>query len=781
MQNRLYIYPTSRAIRAAKANFLEQNTLLPKMVTVADFESRATLSGELALVNRIQRKLFLREASSFKEIDPILKDTSLVKFYTHADDFFNFFQEISAEGVSINELFMADTYAEFERDLALLERVLHNYRAILEQHKLTDRIFLPSNYKLNRSYIESFDSFYIELEGYLTKFELELFVAVAKIRPFIIKLRTTPFNQKIVESFRSLGVELEEGSEIKFDLATKRILESKRLPLEIKSEVVESIERIEQIAIAIAKIEEMVQSGIEPQKIALIVPDESIVPLIRAFNRKKNFNFAMGQSFRYHQAYKFLDQIYRFFSGDKIAKEFLEHNGFDFSKLQSSTKVAAEAFFEQLSSLQIPLFSSEELMRELDKLNLLELYHNFLHTMQGREFSFKEWLFLWLYELGEHTLDDTQGGKVTVMGVLESRGMSFDGVVVLDFNDDKVPAISNKDRFLNSSVRAHAKLPTKSDRENLQKHYYTRLLERAKRSVLLYAKSDNLQASKFLYELGLHENIKRYKTPHELLFAHKSRYNAFSHLNDIEFAYDAKAAEWSPSKLKTFLECRRKFYYRYVAKIQEPKSEEINDGQLLHTLLYRVIQAGKEYLDVKELEQAIAKELGKMEYADTILLYKKPLWQNILKGFIREQVEHFRDGWRVEKCEFELKGEIGGLRFKGRIDRMDCKDDMRLVIDYKSGSISSANSKNVEKLNDFQMSIYSRLMGATNSVDFAFIEILEGGKMSYLTAPQEKDAKLLEHIEYLKSKKSFVAERCEDLQKCRYCPYQLLCHRGEYL
>ena len=112
---------------------------------------------------------------------------------------------------------------------------------------------------------------------------------------------------------------------------------------------------------------------------------------------------------------------------------------------------------------------------------------------------------------------------------------------------------------------------------------------------------------------------------------------------------------------------------------------------------------------------------------------------------------------------------------------MDRKGDMRLVIDYKSGSISNANSKNVEKLDDFQMSIYSRLMGAPGNVDFAFIEIFEGGKMSYLKAAQEKDAKLLEHIEYLKSKKSFVAERCEDLHKCRYCPYQLLCHRGEYL
>ncbi|HHH20467.1 MAG TPA: PD-(D/E)XK nuclease family protein, partial [Nitratifractor sp.] len=517
-------------------------------------------------------------------------------------------------------------------------------------------------------------------------------------------------------------------------------------------------------------------------KIALIVPDESIVPLLRSFDRAQNFNFAMGQSFREDISYKFLDQLHNYLSGDGVAKEFLQHNSFDFSLAIPAEAIGVEEFFALLKTLNIPRFNSETLLEELEKVNLLESYYRFVHIFKTRELHFKEWLFIWLHELGEHSIDDTRGGKVTVMGLLESRGILFDGVVVLDFNDDKAPSVSNKDRFLNSSVRAAAKLPTKTDRENLQKHYYARLLEKAKSSVLIYSSSDNAQPSKFLYELGVAGSIKRYKTPHELLFNTKSNYNAYKHMDDIEFDFDAHATVWSASKLKTFLECRRKFYYRYIKGLQEVRESELNDGAILHTLLYRVINPQSSYSESSELKKALLQEMAKIESADNRLPYKRLLWDAMLDGFVQKQIEHFRSGWQVANCEFEASGTIAGLEFKGRIDRMDSKDTQSLIIDYKSGSIQSANGSKIENLADFQMSIYAKLLDRpVDNIDIAFVEILNGGKLTYLQSPQEKEEKLLEHIEYLKSQKSLRAERCEDLQKCRYCPYTLLCHRGEYL
>ena len=45
-------------------------------------------------------------------------------------------------------------------------------------------------------------------------------------------------------------------------------------------------------------------------------------------------------------------------------------------------------------------------------------------------------------------LDDNNGGPVRVMGVLETRGVSYKGVILVDFNDEFVPKKSDKDLFL---------------------------------------------------------------------------------------------------------------------------------------------------------------------------------------------------------------------------------------------------------------------------------------------------------------------------------------------
>ena len=56
------------------------------------------------------------------------------------------------------------------------------------------------------------------------------------------------------------------------------------------------------------------------------------------------------------------------------------------------------------------------------------------------------------------TLDDVRGGKITVRGVLESRGIAYRAVVIVDVNEGIVPVSSSKDRFLNTAVRAFAGL-----------------------------------------------------------------------------------------------------------------------------------------------------------------------------------------------------------------------------------------------------------------------------------------------------------------------------------
>jgi hypothetical protein len=67
------------------------------------------------------------------------------------------------------------------------------------------------------------------------------------------------------------------------------------------------------------------------------------------------------------------------------------------------------------------------------------------------------------------------------------------------------------------------------------------------------------------------------------------------------------------------------------------------------------------------------------------------------------------------------------------------------------------------------------------NLSLAFMKILENGSVEEITVLEEKNALLAEHIIDLKQTTSFVAEKCDDLKKCKYCEFALMCERGEYL
>ncbi len=785
MKNIAYIYPTSRAIREKKEQFLKENALIPKMFTVADFESRVVLTP-YKRVDTLHRTLFLKEASKQEKFNRFFKERSLVRFYTQSDDFFKFFEELALEKVSLNDLYLADTYAEFAEDLELLGELLADYEKILKDHNYTDRAFLPKEYHINWDFLDNFDAFHFLLEGFLSRFELELFFEIAKRKPFIIEFRTTQFNTKMIESFREFGIELKSFYSYHIDLSSLKIIKATSCNLSFENiEVLKVKERLEQIALAFAKIEAFVQSGIEPQKIALITPDETIAKMIATLDREHNCNFAMGRSFADEKSTIMLIQIERFLKGESLAKDFLEHQEFNrelLERLRVQEKMDVKGFFTLLKELELPLYKEEDFLEQLDSYNLLRKFYNFTKVFGAYHFSFKEWLFFWLDILKKHTLDDVSGGKVTVMGLLETRSVTFDAVVVIDFNEGIVPARVSKDRFLNSAVRSYAKLPTSKDRENLQKHYYARLFEKAKKTALIFVENAETAPSRFLYELNLTDKIKHYQAALEIFYPQKSCFFDKAHLEDKEIAFDAKSMLWSSSKLRLFLECKRKFFYRYILKLQEDEqSLEASDGSILHALLAKVLVPGRNFDSLEELKKAFLVALEEFSHNKNFA-FRSRLWVKFIDKFLAAQIEHFKNGWSIKRVEHGVRGFINGLEFTGRVDRIDKRGDFYLVIDYKSSQSATRTVKNLEKITDFQMSIYKRLLALNDTkVDFAYWPILEGGRLHLLEEQEEKEQKLLEHIEYIKAQKSFVASRCENLQLCRSCSYRLLCHRGEYL
>ena len=784
--NQLYIYPTSRALRTVSSQHKEQDGFLPALMRMDEFEQRAILLENKIQIDPLQRILLLREAASFEAFDDLKVDLSLVRFFTKSDALFKFFEELAVEQVGFDTLADADAYAEFETHLSILERLLENYKKLLEVKGFTDKAFIPSTYKLNEGFLEGYEIIEIHLEGYLSHFELELLECVAQQTPLIIHYTTSKFNMKMQERFESIGIVLPNHKHVSFSLTDKKVISAVNNDASINAKVFSVEEKEEQIALAFVQIEQMVNDGIAPEEIVLILPDESFKEHFTLFDTHNNLNFAMGYDYSKGRIYKSLEALFGHWQNfDADSKYLLERYGLNLEEIEKVTptkRCSIEVFFSLIDGLKLldtPLVDGEKKEKYSERVQ--EKYLHFLKIFNTQELSQKEWLFLWLKALSQITIDDVRGGLITVMGVLETRGVSFEGVVIVDFNEGIVPATSSKDQFLNSAVRAFANLPIKNDREALQKQYYKRLLEQAKQSVILYSTSDNKLPSKFLYELGL-DKVAATSAQTNLLYNQPSQ--LAEEKDPMVEHFNAHDIVWSASRLKTYLECKRKYYYRYIQKINAKKEEELNEGAFLHSLLDHLHREKESYNSKEEMQKSIDILLDKLlPFDDAKIAYQKLLWKEKLKGFVLSQIEHFKADWKVVEREKEFQEDIGGLRFKGRIDRIDQDATQTLVLDYKSGQTKEANkTKNLEKLTDFQMSIYYQMLQAKyQNINLAFLKIFENGEVEEITALEEKNQLLFEYIIEIKQTKSFIANKCEDLQKCKYCEFTLMCERGEYL
>lgn len=788
----LYIYPTSRALRVVSAQFKEQDSFLPTLMRMDEFEKRAMLFENKIQIDPMERILLLREAASFEDTNDLNLHSGLVHFFTRSDAVFKFFEELAAERIDFNTLGRADAYAEFELHLQILQTILNNYKDLLDQRNLIDKAFIPEQYTINTGFVQTYECIEIYLEGYLSHFEFNLIDKVSQATKVLFHYTTSKFTVKMQERFEAYGIHLPDDSHVIIDFSTKKILSATAAKDKIEAEVIGVEERHEQIAFAFTKIEEMVRAGIDPEKIALILPDEQLKESIALYDRLGNFNFAMGYDYSKQKNYKMLAALYAYWQNfEKEQWLLLKYYGMETQNLQDvnpNKKVKADDFFILLDQSKLldcplmPILQAENEKKPKYNEKAYEAYLHFTKVFSIHVLSIKEWLFLWMKALDTITIDDVRGGKITVMGVLETRGVSFEGIVIVDFNEGIVPASSSKDQFLNSAVRAFAGLPTKNDREALQKQYYKRLLEQANQAVILYCSSDNKLPSKFLFELGLYDTQQR--SGQLDIFYGESSGLVLSFEDPVVESFDAFSFTWSASRLKTYLECKRKYYYKYIQKIEAKKDEELNEGAFLHTLLEHVYAKNDTFATVEALEKRLHKSLDELlPHEDAKTAYQKLLWKEKLKGFIQTEVRYFNDCWKVVAREIEIKGKIGGLDFKGRIDRIDQNATDTWILDYKSGSTAEANKvKNLETLNDFQMSIYHYLLGPRyQNIKLSYVKILENGQREDIEALDEKNARLAEHIVNLKQSRHFVAKKCEDLQKCNYCEFALTCERGPYL
>ncbi|MFA6189423.1 MAG: PD-(D/E)XK nuclease family protein [Sulfuricurvum sp.] len=770
------VFPTSRAIRNALDGCVEG--FLPTFMGMSDFLDRAILTENVVIPDDDLRLLGLHEASDFSSFSSLQIERNFFTFIQNSQYIFRFFEELSGEMVDISALENADIYGEYEEHITILKHLLHRYGEVTIAKGWSDPIFSKSVVKINEGYVREFDSVTVHVEGYLSRYELKVLEACAAITPLQCVYHATAYNEKMTERLRKLSIEVEEGHRIVFSLSTRQIIES--MPIEKLGNVICEVfrNRLIQVGFVKAKIANMVEDGISPENIVVVVPDEQFARYLRLLDEENNFNFAMGTSMEDERIIRNIDAI------ELYLEEQSAENKARVSKVDSDliewVKGHYRIPFSYVDLEHLCETLSESIQRAEAKEILSEELHRFKPLCDALStVEFKSAMRIFLNRVKSRSIDDVGGGKITVMGLLETRGMSFEGVIVVDFNEGYVPHRSQKDLFLNTQTRKIADLPTTADRESLQKHYYWMLFNRARKVAIACVQNAESVPSRFLLQLGI--RMREAKVDYASAILPKPLFNERER-RVIESEYDFTAHALSSSGLKSFLTCKRQFYYKYIEKIKEHEkpqdlSREREVGNRLHNALEKIYALSDHYKSALEIKQALGNALHADESYDVLQRYVEELWIEKLVPFYEYESKRFASGIRVGYREKESDAIIEGIRLTGRIDRIDRTDDGLEVLDYKTGKYASTSSDVSDKDVDYQLSIYALLCEQLGTVARCGVYDLNTGKIEFEQFLEAKTQKLKEILQMLSSNKQWVWEMSEDLSHCRYCTYATLCER----
>ncbi|KMZ47087.1 exonuclease [Helicobacter pylori] len=766
----LFVFSSTRRL---KHFYLEQGEgFLPNAMSMGNFFEQAfyipnkkKIPNNARLILMIDTiKAIAKEKKSILE-GLLLFENSFLGYLESTSFLFDLFDELSSACIKLNELSSKDIYLDYEKHLEVLEMIYERYIKKLEGLGFYDKI-MQEKPTILKEFFEHFSSIEWHLDGFMSVFERQCLLEVAELVPITLHLSCDKYNQKFLEF---LNLKLEIDCCYSIDFKTQKILSQTFNDQKIEPKLYANSSYLKQSALVLQTIEEYLQQDNDPNKMAIITPNADFLPFLKLLDQNNNLNFAMGLGAKNSPYYTELVKIL----------EDLETSGFDLSAspLLDLENLTLPLLEQQSSKEKAPLKEAHS--------QIMHQYHLLKDTLKN--YSLKDLLHLYLQEFeANFRLDDSSGGKIRVMDTLETRGMQFDKVVIVDFNETCVPSLKDCDLFLNSALRKSLNLPTLLDKKNLQKHYYYQLFKNSKEMALSYIESETSKVSKMLLELDL--PIEPVKDAYTLF--------APTPLKDYQ-EEEIKAAipkdfSFSASSLNAFLTCKRRFYYHYIKRFKESPKDESNSavGSLLHELLKEAYEKNKNPYALEERLIQLLKtreNITPKERLDTLIALKK------IQAFYAKEKERFKAKIKILDLEKSFETTIQGVAFKGRIDRIDkTADNEMILLDYKfkselkldnmsktqRGGLSPIEIAQIST--DYQMAIYAftlKNLGYKEPIKAFFYDLRKGELL------EEEELTLQAKMHYLefslipKLKQEIVFKKTLEVKDCEYCSFKDMCNR----
>lgn len=325
-----------------------------------------------------------------------------------------------------------------------------------------------------------------------------------------------------------------------------------------------------------------------------------------------------------------------------------------------------------------------------------------------------------------------------VMGVLETRNLDFEHVLLLSCNEGNMPKGVNDSSFIPHSIRQAYELTTVENKVSIYAYYFHRLLQRAKDVTILWnnATEDGQRGEMSRFMLQLLVESRQHITQHTLQSGKSiARYTPAPiektpHVLDLlNQQFIGPDALLSPSAINKYMRCQLQFYYRYIAGIKEPDEpadeQELDNrifGNIFHQAADTLYHQLPKHVTREALDQLLKSKIAIGKAVDDAFHEELPhaligglhlINREVIIRYLRQLIEIDKalapfDILGLERDVYRelavTDGQSAGsllLRLGGRIDRLDQMSDGRIrVVDYKTSSKKIKYLNSVEDIFD---------------------------------------------------------------------------------
>ena len=437
-----------------------------------------------------------------------------------------------------------------------------------------------------------------------------------------------------------------------------------------------------------------------------------------------------------------------------------------------------------------------------------------------------------------------------VMGLLETRNLDFRHLVMLSVNEGQLPKKGGDSSFIPYHLRKAFGMTTIEHKIAVYAYYFYRLLQRAERVTLMYNNSsDGLNRgewSRFMLQLLVESghvivqqtleagqspiqtsSIRIPKTPEVMERMHRI-YN---------LAYNEKA-RFSPSALNCYLDCKLRFYLKYVAGLQAPEevSAEIDSatfGSIFHKAaeyIYKDLTQHGNLIAKEDIETLLKDDIRLEAYVDKafkelffhIPMEEKPEYNGtqlinsaVIVRYIKQLLRHdlkyapftfvgseksVSEKVIIHTPSGDFESRIGGL-----IDRLDEKEGTLRIVDYKTGgkpdmppSVESLFIPDKKRSNYvFQTFLYASIMCRKQNLKVApsLLYIHKAASEDYspvicLKEPRKEALQVTDYSYFEEEFRKGLQKLLDEIfhpevdftqtdieEKCAYCDFKALCRK----